>query len=270
MKAKDKLKREEISYFNSHAESYDHGYCYGAMRIKYEHDNFLKWLSRLNRNAIILEISGGTGKDSIEIVKRGFTNVIMSDIAPKMVNLSRKKAREENLDNLMNFCVIDGERLPFANEVFDSVMLVAAMHHMVNPQACLRQIYRCLKPGAYLILGLEPARWPEYLRLLYSTIGVKLLRAFNKSYVQSKPSPAEKNTKGFKKRYLRKILLESGFTILEFNNLSYIGGFLNVAQLKMPRLIDEVIIQIDKVLSKVPLIKEISWNFSILCIKREK
>lgn len=249
------IKRGEIEHHDAHAKEYDSAHNLETVKIKYLHNDFLKWLSKLNKNALVLELGGGTGNDAIKVAKRGF-NIITSDISRKSLYICKEKFEKGTLMNLANFIIIDAEALPFIDESIDCVMIVATLHHFVNLNVALQEIYRCLKPGGYLIIGSEPNQWQFKLRSVKrSIIGRKLLKIFNKKYTIDKTSPADEITKGFKKEDLLKILHKSGFTVLEFNGLLYINGLINAIGMNLPALFEGVFLQFDKIIGHHPFNK---------------
>jgi sterol desaturase/sphingolipid hydroxylase (fatty acid hydroxylase superfamily)/SAM-dependent methyltransferase len=55
------------------------------------------------------------------------------------------------------------EHLPYADGVFDGVLLVTTLCFLVDPQAAIHEFQRVLKPGGRLVIGMIPAdsRWGE-------------------------------------------------------------------------------------------------------------
>jgi ubiquinone/menaquinone biosynthesis C-methylase UbiE len=70
------------------------------------------------------------------------------DFNPSM--LSRAKEREENLD--MEFILGDSMDLPFADAQFDHVVLHLIVAVVPEPQRCLAEAARVLKPGGTILL----------------------------------------------------------------------------------------------------------------------
>jgi 2-polyprenyl-3-methyl-5-hydroxy-6-metoxy-1,4-benzoquinol methylase len=72
------------------------------------------------KEARILDIACGTGRHSIELVKRGY-NVKGIDLSESQLNRAREKAREQNLS--IDFQLLDARNLPFSGE-FDLAIMI--------------------------------------------------------------------------------------------------------------------------------------------------
>ena len=54
-------------------------------------------------------------------------------------------------------CVVeDTSKLPFANEEFDTVSIVAALNHIPNREDVLKEAYRCLRPNGKMLVTMIP------------------------------------------------------------------------------------------------------------------
>ncbi len=267
MRSANELKKGEILHFNSLARIVDAHSHLDSVRERYILSKCLRWLSKLNEGALIVEVGGGAGHVAIEVVKKGF-NIVTSDISQGMLCAAKERFERENLIEHADFIVADGETLPFANESLDCVLVVSALHHMVSPWDCLQEIHRCLSTGGYLILGAEPKLWPSKLRQVTSSAFSIKLRKLLKLYSVSRISPVEERGKvGFKKKELLGVLNKAGFRPLEVNNLLFLSNFLTGNLWKLPQASHKALIFVDRVLGKIPLLKEASWNFSILSVK---
>jgi SAM-dependent methyltransferase len=67
------------------------------------------------------------------------------------------------------FVVGDGTRLPFADESFDGIICMNALHHMPDYRATLTEMYRILRPGGRAVFsepGSEHSKHPESVHMM--------------------------------------------------------------------------------------------------------
>ncbi|MEA2036096.1 MAG: class I SAM-dependent methyltransferase [Nanoarchaeota archaeon] len=102
-------------------------------------------ISKLNKNAKILEI-GCSGGPLIKILnKNGFKNVYGLDISKRAINLCKKRG----LDNVF---VRDAVKTKFKNKEFDLIIASDVLEHIKNDKLALVEWNRILKPGGKLIV----------------------------------------------------------------------------------------------------------------------
>ncbi|MBE9013957.1 class I SAM-dependent methyltransferase [Pseudanabaenaceae cyanobacterium LEGE 13415] len=70
------------------------------------------------------------------------------------------KVAEFQTDKLKTIQVHLGEELPFADDSFDVVTMLAVLEHIEHEQAILKEIRRVLKPGGKLVLTV-PSVWAQ-------------------------------------------------------------------------------------------------------------
>ncbi|QEL57396.1 class I SAM-dependent methyltransferase [Chromobacterium paludis] len=102
-------------------------------------------LSLLNPqpNEQVLLVGAGTGLDLDFLVRCRHVTAI--DIAPAM--LQQLKARAERLGMAVRVEAMDGQKLEFPDASFDVVALHLVLAVIPDPQACLLEVERVLKPG---------------------------------------------------------------------------------------------------------------------------
>lgn len=88
----------------------------------------------------VLILGAGTGLD-LDYMPKG-VSITAIDITPAMVNKIRKRA--ENLGLQVDFRVMDGQNLEFADESFDCVILHLILAVIPDPYKCIAEVERVL------------------------------------------------------------------------------------------------------------------------------
>ena len=92
---------------------------------------------------ILLDAGGGTGR--IASALRPYVgSVIVVDVSWGMLS----QARQKDLTATSS----ETEHLPFADNSFDRVLMVDALHHVVDQAGTVHELYRKLKPGGRLVI----------------------------------------------------------------------------------------------------------------------
>lgn len=132
---------------------------YGSANFEVYAKPLLEGIS-LKSGQRVLDIACGTGIPSLlvaPIILPGGT-VTGVDLAPGMVELSKKKAEQRGIKNA-EFREADGESLPFPDDSFDVVLCNHGLEHMTDKQKAISEMRRVLKKGG--VLGLTVWSTPD-------------------------------------------------------------------------------------------------------------
>lgn len=97
----------------------------------------------------ILDIGGGMGRLSLDLIKSDENNVVLVDISTDMLKLAVEHA--DNLDyiKLVNS---DAHYLPFQDRTFNCVVGLDLLCHLKRPKIALADFHRVLKDDGMLIM----------------------------------------------------------------------------------------------------------------------
>jgi D-alanine-D-alanine ligase len=111
----------------------------------------------------ILDLCCGQGPDSLELVRRGFTNVEGLDRSHYLVQRARAQAKKEGLG--VKFREGDARNLPYGADLFDVVMILGNsfgyFETIEDDMRVLREVARVLKPWGKLLIDVADG---DYLR----------------------------------------------------------------------------------------------------------
>lgn len=109
----------------------------------------------------IIDIGCATGRLLETLSLAGAKNLYGTDIAPKILEKVKEKAKRLNID--IELKVADAEvNIPWKDNSFDVVTLTGVYHHFIFPDRALKEMYRVLKKNGKLII-VEP-RFPIIIR----------------------------------------------------------------------------------------------------------
>ncbi len=166
-----------VAQFGASWEIHDH-------MAEYHGRQFLDWIAPLNASDFcgkrVLEAGCGKGRHSRAVAAWNPEDLFCVDLSEAVFLTERNTRDFPNVFPLM----ADLGRLPFPEGFFDLVFCVGVLHHMEDPQAGLRSLWRVLKPGGTLCLwvyGREGNGWIVTLvdpvrKRITSRIPTKVLR----------------------------------------------------------------------------------------------
>ena len=106
-----------------------------------------------NKDAVILDAAGGTGRWSIPMAKKGL-NVVLVDISNGMLNVARTKIKEAGLEEKITVEQEDITKLEYPDETFDLVLCEHALVFIEDKSRAIQELARVLKKGSPIIVSI--------------------------------------------------------------------------------------------------------------------
>ncbi|XP_050220909.1 2-methyl-6-phytyl-1,4-hydroquinone methyltransferase, chloroplastic-like [Mercurialis annua] len=150
-------KKEAFWFYRLISIAYDHilNPCHFTEKMREE---ALEPADLSDRNMIVVDVGGGTGFTTSEIVKHvDAKNVTILDQSPDQLAKAKKKAA-------LKECMIiegDAEDLPFPTDYADRYVSAGSIEYWPDPQRGIKEAYRVLKVGgkACIIGPVYPSNW---------------------------------------------------------------------------------------------------------------
>ncbi len=96
----------------------------------------------------VLDIGCGTGKLSIYLSEKTGCDATGIDMEQEKI----EKARKNSPSGKVEFEVQSAEKMAFANDTFDAIVSLKALHEMANPKEVLKESNRVLKSQGRILL----------------------------------------------------------------------------------------------------------------------
>lgn len=125
-------------------------------RVTYSKTDVMREAASLPVHGNLLDVGGGTGRVA-SAIRHLVDEVVVADVSLGML-------KESPRTTLRPVCG-GSESLPFADNSFERVIMVDALHHVMDHAHSAREMFRVLKPGGVLVIEEPDIR----------TFGVKLI-----------------------------------------------------------------------------------------------
>lgn len=106
----------------------------------------------LDKGQYVLDVGCGIGTTSSLLAKFG-CRVVGVDISQEMIYWAGKRAREESVDDRVEFKIADAEELPFAGAIFDIVISRFVLAFVNDRARAVNEFVRVVKPGGYVCVN---------------------------------------------------------------------------------------------------------------------
>jgi len=122
----------------------------------------------------VLNVGCGIGVGSAYLAKKYGCHVVGVDLSEKMIEWSRRRAREERVEGQVEFRTADVLDLPFEAGRFDVVFAESVLIFVEDKARAIQECVRVTKPGGYV--GLSEGLWtgqpsPELVALAKDAVG---------------------------------------------------------------------------------------------------
>ena len=170
----------------------------------------------------VLDIAGGSGDLSKLFSKKVSSTgeVILTDINASMLTVGRDRMIDAGLSVPATQC--NAEKLPFADNSFDCVIVAFGLRNMTHKEVALKEMQRVLKVGGRLLV-LEFSKVWQPLEKLYDIYSFKLLPLMGKLIAKDEASYqylAESIRMHPDQETLKQMMLDAGLGKVDYYNLS--------------------------------------------------
>lgn len=134
--------------------------------------HFIQEYAKKKGHIAICEFGCGSAEISCQIayIVRNAT-VLGFDISPELIEVAKKRANINNLQNSTKFIVADAEEKPFQCKQFDVVLALAIIHH-VDIKKVIPNLLEMLRPGGMIIIK-EPIAFSRPLQKIRDLTPIK-------------------------------------------------------------------------------------------------
>src|SRR5512136_1008784 len=119
----------------------------------FEATNELLSLCHIEQAQEVLNVGCGIGVGSTYVARKYGCHVVGVDISEKMIEWSRRRAREERVEDKVEFRVADVLELPFEADRFDVVFCESVLAFVEDKPRAIRECIRVAKPGGFVGLN---------------------------------------------------------------------------------------------------------------------
>lgn len=262
------LAKEEALYHDHIDEDACETHQLSAWRNVFYHQYVWNFLTKVPKQATLVEVGAGTGFDAEQIYDQDKT-LVLTDISAETL---KRVAQRLNKNNIQ-YVAADGVQLPLADESCDVVYMIAVWHHFEKPGEALEEWRRILKKDGQLVIGVEPNRFYFY--------PIKKLRPFLCHAIHAdehEGSHADAEMEGFSYGQIQKYL-GSGWRNVTIRPMWLFGGWMHYGlefiyrvfhlkkRIQPPLWVEKMIVGFDELLFRIPGVRHLCWHWIVTAQK---
>ena len=142
-----------------------------------------------------------------------------------MLKVGRERLLDRGIFENISFVQADAERLAFPDNYFDRIIIGFGLRNVTDQNAALRSMFRCLKPGGFLIVLEFSKPTSSILEKIYDAYSFKLLPKIGKVVANDEASYrylAESIRMHPDQETLKSMMHDAGYENCDYHNLT--GG----------------------------------------------
>lgn len=110
-------------------------------------------IAKIKQNDLVLDAGCGVGGSAIWLAKSKGSRVMGISLVENEIELAKKFAKENNVNNLTNFKVMEMTNTNFDNKTFNVIMTIESICYVINKSNFLREAFRILQQDGRLIVA---------------------------------------------------------------------------------------------------------------------
>lgn len=175
----------------------------------------------------VLDLAAGSGDLSEKFAKKVGEegHVVVTDINQAMLEEGRKRLTNAGIASNVEYCLVNAEKLPFEDNVFDCISISFGLRNVTDKQTALESMVRCLKPGGRaLVLEFSQPKNKSFRRI-YDAYSFNVIPKLGEMIAHDRESYqylVESIRKHPTQDELKQMMLTAGFDRVRYHNLT--GG----------------------------------------------
>ena len=121
--------------------------------FKLLHRKVLSQLKLFNLKDSFIDVGCGSGNLIIQVAKKyPSLDLIGVDLSSEILELAKKKAVENKINEKIDFKIGSVENLPFPDKSVDFVLSTLSLHHWQDPKQAFKEVFRVLKDEGVILI----------------------------------------------------------------------------------------------------------------------